>query len=611
MGLDFNKQFNENVFADALQKKADDVNTKKDVINDAEKYDDGTLKPNGDTILNGKIDLDKLDLSGKIKDQIVQAEKEAVMGEALGEVVKKEDFEPIGWINPGTQIPTGKDKFDDLSDLIKNEDVLKELGDNVQKEKFILDTGKVDFIGNDDRALKLLKNLLKALGCQVSDSDSKITAKDGTVYTKGKNEAVDKFFDRVIKAEQAKADKAKKAEEEKAKEEKADNSLFGFLKTSVKDTPIETLLNIVSNGVNNVLNNAKSLIESIKNQILAITPKEQTTNTTNTTEADKTNETPSDNKATAPKTVTGKDLQVTQVEMAMPSSYNYASMDSLKLEDEGTYYKVLVSAMKKYSVNNMYSNSKFEELAAKWEKTGYLVPSNEYMGIKLLLSFGEIGWKTGLTGVGFARTYLEENFYDSLKTQITSQLKAKGLNYSEINNVLNNVYDNAFDLASIRAVNNNVSDADWYSMSSMTTNPKNLVDTFFNEFNKVINEYIDNKNTSSKDFDTQDIDYHSCYDNNNSRYSYLTGATISRLAESDVKAGCEKIKAQLLTKAKEYCKNNGITFNQNVFDNYYNSAYSNATKKNDNGSYHSMYQITHELAENFKKDFVAWADSKK
>ena len=220
MGLDFNKQFNEKVFADALQKKADDVNTKKDVINDAEKYDDGTLKPNEDTILNGKIDLDKLDLSGKIKDQIVQAEKEAVMGEALGEVVKKEDFEPIGWINPGTQIPTGKDKLGDLEDLIKNGGLLKELGDNVQKDKFILDTGKVDFLVKDDE-LKILQ----------------------------------------------------KAEEEKAKEEKTDNSLFGFLKTSVKDTPIETLLNIVSNGVNNILNNAKSLVESIKNQILAITPK--------------------------------------------------------------------------------------------------------------------------------------------------------------------------------------------------------------------------------------------------------------------------------------------------------------------------------------------------
>ena len=60
MGLDFNKQFNENVFADALQKKVEDTNIKREAIIDAEKYDEGTLKPNGDTILNGKIDLDKL-----------------------------------------------------------------------------------------------------------------------------------------------------------------------------------------------------------------------------------------------------------------------------------------------------------------------------------------------------------------------------------------------------------------------------------------------------------------------------------------------------------------------------------------------------------------------
>ena len=121
-------------------------------------------------------------------------------------------------------------------------------------------------------------------------------------------------------------------------------------------------------------------------------------------------------------------------------------------------------------------------------------------------------------------------------------------------------------------------------------NTKDLVDKFTEVFNTNIAKAIDEMNKSSKDFDTIDIDFTQAGkdENGNAIKDETTGADLSTLYAtgktittkkhgadyyvSIAEKMIDRMKSQMLKKAKAMCSANGVTFDESAFQSMFNNA---------------------------------------
>lgn len=188
---------------------------------------------------------------------------------------------------------------------------------------------------------------------------------------------------------------------------------------------------------------------------------------------------------------------------------------------------------------------------------------------------------------GFA-LLTSDGMKNQIKTQIENMLKEKGIPFEKIAQVFENVYNqtaqetlNADGMMSFRHKT-------WFRKAKATIDVKTLCDTFVTNFNANIAKAIDEMNKSNTDMDTIDLDYSGLNTDENGNpiaengedfaALYASGKTITvkkkgadyyaKIAEQLV----NKMKSQMLAKAQNMCKANGIEFDNSVFETMFNNA---------------------------------------
>ena len=184
-----------------------------------------------------------------------------------------------------------------------------------------------------------------------------------------------------------------------------------------------------------------------------------------------------------------------------------------------------------------------------------------------------------------------DNLKSQIKSQIENMLKAQGVAFDKIATVFENVYNqtaqevlNSDGMITGRGARGTSSKGKAY------INVKTMIDTFTTKFNTNITSTIDSMNKSSKDMDTIDIDYSQAGkdENGNSIKDettgedlstlYATGKTITTRKHGEdyyvsvAEKMVDRMKSQMLTKAKAMCTANGIEFDESVFNSMFNNA---------------------------------------
>lgn len=183
---------------------------------------------------------------------------------------------------------------------------------------------------------------------------------------------------------------------------------------------------------------------------------------------------------------------------------------------------------------------------------------------------------------------LDNSLKAQYKEQITKMLQEQGINFDKVETVFENVFNNSAQEAADACVDGKKSSF-WHHSKSWF-NTKDLVDKFTEVFNINIAKAIDEMNKSNKDFDTIDIDFTQAGkdENGNAIKDETTGADLSTLYASGKtittkKHGADyyvsiaekmidRMKSQMLKKAKAMCSANGVTFDESAFQSMFNNA---------------------------------------
>lgn len=180
------------------------------------------------------------------------------------------------------------------------------------------------------------------------------------------------------------------------------------------------------------------------------------------------------------------------------------------------------------------------------------------------------------------------------KAQITKMLQEKGVSFDKIETIFENVFNTTKTEVCDTSINTRNKTA--FRKGYAKFNTKELVDNFINTFNTNISKAIDDMNASDKDLDTIDLDFTQAGKDENGEIikDEATGKDVSQLyAEggsiTTKKRGAdyymtladqmiERMKSQMLTKAKAMCTANGVKFDESAFTTIFNNA--KATAKN-------------------------------
>lgn len=184
-----------------------------------------------------------------------------------------------------------------------------------------------------------------------------------------------------------------------------------------------------------------------------------------------------------------------------------------------------------------------------------------------------------------------DNMKSQYKAQIESMLKEQGISFDKIATVFENVYNqSAQDVLNSDGMITGRGARGLSSKGKAHINVKTMLDNFATTFNTNITKAIDEMNASNKDFDTIDIDYSQAGkdENGNAIKDETTGADLSTLYASGKtittkKHGADyyvsiaekmvdRMKSQMLTKAKAMCSANGVEFDNKVFETMFNNA---------------------------------------
>lgn len=184
-----------------------------------------------------------------------------------------------------------------------------------------------------------------------------------------------------------------------------------------------------------------------------------------------------------------------------------------------------------------------------------------------------------------------DNMKSQYKAQIESMLKEQGISFDKIATVFENVYNqSAQDVLNSDGMITGRGARGLSSKGKAHINVKTMLDNFATTFNTNIAKAIDEMNASNKDFDTIDIDYSQAGkdENGNAIKDETTGADLSALYASGKtittkKHGADyyvsiaekmvdRMKSQMLTKAKAMCSANGVEFDESAFQSMFNNA---------------------------------------
>lgn len=184
-----------------------------------------------------------------------------------------------------------------------------------------------------------------------------------------------------------------------------------------------------------------------------------------------------------------------------------------------------------------------------------------------------------------------DNMKSQIKSQIENMLKEQGITFDKIENIFENVYNqSAQEVLNSDGMITGRGARGCSSKGKAYINVKTMIDNFVTTFNANITKAVDEMNKSSKDMDTIDIDYSQAGKDENGNAIkdettgedlstlYATGKTITTrkhgadyyvsIAETMV----DRMKSQMLTKARAMCSANGVEFDESVFQSIFNNA---------------------------------------
>ena len=195
-----------------------------------------------------------------------------------------------------------------------------------------------------------------------------------------------------------------------------------------------------------------------------------------------------------------------------------------------------------------------------------------------------------------------DNMKSQIKSQIETMLKEQGISFDKIEHVFENVYNQtAQEVLNSDGMITGRGARGLSRKGKAKIDVKTMIDTFVTTFNTNIAKAIDEMNKSSKDFDTIDIDFTQAGkdENGNAIKDETTGADLSTLYASGKtittkKHGADyyvsiaekmidRMKSQMLKKAKAMCNANGVTFDESAFQSIFNNAKSIAVNTAVNG----------------------------
>ena len=184
-----------------------------------------------------------------------------------------------------------------------------------------------------------------------------------------------------------------------------------------------------------------------------------------------------------------------------------------------------------------------------------------------------------------------DNMKSQIKSQIETMLKEQGITFDKIENIFENVYNqSAQEVLNSDGMITGRGARGCSSKGKAYINVKTMIDNFVTTFNTNITKAVDEMNKSSKDMDTIDIDYSQAGKDENGNAIkdettgedlstlYATGKTITTrkhgadyyvsIAEKMV----DRMKSQMLKKARAMCSANGVEFDEKAFQSMFDNA---------------------------------------
>lgn len=184
-----------------------------------------------------------------------------------------------------------------------------------------------------------------------------------------------------------------------------------------------------------------------------------------------------------------------------------------------------------------------------------------------------------------------DNMKSQFKAQIETMLKKQGIPFEKIETIFENVYNqSAQEVLNSEGMITGRGARGLSSKGKAYINVKTMIDNFVTTFNTNIAKAIDEMNASNTDMDTIDLDYSQAGkdENGNAITDETTGEDLSTLYASGKtittrKHGADyyvsiaekmvdRMKSQMLTKARAMCEANGAEFDNEVFEAMFNNA---------------------------------------
>lgn len=230
-----------------------------------------------------------------------------------------------------------------------------------------------------------------------------------------------------------------------------------------------------------------------------------------------------------------------------------------------------------------------------------------------------------------AKTMLNQDGLKSqIKEQIKSMLEAKGIPFSKIETVFENIYANSItqtlSTEGVIKCSYTIDTSDKYSVTATITDDtviSEVLTAFINTFNSNIAAAINGNNTSNTDMDITDLDYTAAVTNDDgtvdteAKEALETDGSIKYTRRSEAKNNANKMidrmKPQLKAKAERMCEANGIEFDENVFTTMFNNAKATTVTVTPSLTRHYVAPraMLETFAANFQKTYTEWVNSKK
>ena len=186
---------------------------------------------------------------------------------------------------------------------------------------------------------------------------------------------------------------------------------------------------------------------------------------------------------------------------------------------------------------------------------------------------------------------LRDTIKNQLKLQITEQMAAKGLSFSNIEAVFNNTYNESVNEYVDNLVANSCTNKGSIIsglINSITLNKNKNLNDFIQLFNDNMIKNLEEMNQSNTDFDIQNIDM--------TTPGAINIEIGSRLR---TKIGFRKFKPQVEAEAQKMCQANNVTYDSTIF----NQIYEKVVDSDFNG--------VEEFLINFKAEYSNWVYSNK